>query len=273
MRQATITALEIRGEADIVRGLDRGELEARILEAERAQGAAPPDVSSQLRLTAQAEADALQQSADAQAQRDETGAADAWALVLQLAAERQRLEAGNVRYDSWSADTRATRETAGKARAELQRRGQAQPEREPQAQPEDEPQTMTGWWREFEADTEAVERAIARQRLAAVAAGGSWPPQRTPEPNLPSASRPDPGPEAETSPEDEPMPAQPVQDDRAARLDERLARADQAAQCIAAQEAERQASNEYAVRIEREAQAEPEAGLQAEALDEAEIEL
>ena len=271
MRQATITALEIRNEADIMRGLDCGELEARILQGERAQATAPPEVSSQLRLTAQAEADALQQSADAQAQRNETGAADAQALVLQLAAERQRLEAGNARYENWWADTRATRETAGKARAELQRRGQTQPE--PQTQPENEPQTMTGWWREFEADAEAAERAIVRQHLAVAAAGGPWPPQRTPEPNPPSAPSPDPGPEPETSPEYDPMPAQSVRDDRAARLDELLARADQAAQRIAGQEAERQASSEYAVRIEREAQAEPEAELQAEASGGAEIEM
>jgi hypothetical protein len=65
MRKAVFTVLELRDEADIIRGLSRGGLEARILEAERAQAGAPPDVSGQLRLTAQAEADALAQSADA----------------------------------------------------------------------------------------------------------------------------------------------------------------------------------------------------------------
>ena len=45
MRQATITALEIRDEAAILRGLNRGELEARVLAGERAQASAPPDVS------------------------------------------------------------------------------------------------------------------------------------------------------------------------------------------------------------------------------------
>ncbi len=47
--------------------MTRGELEARVLDAERALASAPPDVSAQLRLTAHAEADALAQSADAQA--------------------------------------------------------------------------------------------------------------------------------------------------------------------------------------------------------------
>ena len=134
MRNAVFTALGIRDEADIIRGLHRGELESRILAGERAQTSAPPDVSRTLRLTAKAEADALQQSADAQAQHDETSAASAKSLAAQLAAERQRLEAGNARYEQWASGTHATRETAGKARAELQRRGHAQSDREPQAQ-------------------------------------------------------------------------------------------------------------------------------------------
>jgi hypothetical protein len=57
-RHVIIRALEIRDENDIIHGMTHGELEARTLEAERAQASAPPDVSRQLRLTAQAEADA-----------------------------------------------------------------------------------------------------------------------------------------------------------------------------------------------------------------------
>src|SRR5262249_26418779 len=123
MREAVLAALEIRDEADIIRGLDRGELEARALQGKRARVAAPPDVSSHLRPTAQAEADALQQSVGAHAQHDYASAAGATALAAQLAAERERLEVGNARYEQWSADTHATRDTAGKATAELQRRG------------------------------------------------------------------------------------------------------------------------------------------------------
>ena len=125
MRKAVLAALEIRDEADILRGLDRGELEARAFHGQHARAAAPPDVSRQLRLTAQAEADAHQQAADAKAQQDPTGAASATALAEQLSAERQRLEADNARYEQWSADTHATRDMAGKATAELQRRGHA----------------------------------------------------------------------------------------------------------------------------------------------------
>ena len=192
MRKAVFAALEIRDEADIIRGLDRGELEARALHGQRAHATAPPDVSSQLRLTAQAEADALQQSADAHAQHDHTGAASATALAAQLAAERQRLEADNARYEQWSADTRATRDTAGKATAELQRRGQAQPEREPQAQPEDEPQTTAGWWRQFQADAEAVNAPSPASTRPPSTPENPGRPSAHPGRNPPSAPRPDP---------------------------------------------------------------------------------
>ena len=92
MRKAVFTALEIRDEADIIRGLHRGELESRNLAGECAQASAPPDVSGTLRLTAQAEADALQQSADAQAQHDETGAVSAKILITYMPDKRIILE-------------------------------------------------------------------------------------------------------------------------------------------------------------------------------------
>jgi hypothetical protein len=254
MRKTVLAALEICDEADIICGLHRGELEARILAGERARANAPPDVSGTLRLTAQAEADALQQSADAEVQHEERGAASAKSLAGQLATERQRLEADNTRYEQWAAQTHATRETAGRARAELQRRGQAQPD--------GGPQTTAGWWREFETDLETVERANSRQHQAAIDAGQPRPPQRTPE------LEPEPPPKP--SPEDQAAPAPPAQDNRA-RLDELLARADQAAQRLAAQQTGRQASGEYAARLAREAQ--PDAERQAEGREGAEIEM
>ena len=127
MRRAVFAALELRDEADIIRGLDRGQLEAQVLQGQRACAAAPPEVSSQLRLTAEAEGDALQQSAEAHALHDDVGAASATALAAQLAAERLHLEASNARYEQWSADTHAIRDAAAKAEAELLRRGRAQP--------------------------------------------------------------------------------------------------------------------------------------------------
>jgi len=263
MRKAVLTALEIRDEADIIRGLDRGELEARALQGQRARAAAPPDVSGQLRLTAQAEADALQQAACAQARRDYPGTVSAAALAAQLTAERQRLEVGNSRYEQWSAGTHATRDAAGKAAAELQRRGHAQPVSEPHRQPEGEPQRMTAWRREVEPDTEALNGADASEYQIVNNAGEPRLSQRIPDMNSPSVPMPEPRP----SPESEPG-----QEDRTARLDKLLARADQAGRRITAQQAERHASSDYAARIELEAQAQAEAGQQAQARDEPELE-
>ena len=169
MRQATIRALEIRDEADIVRGLTRGDLEARVLDAERAQATAPPDVSRQVRLTAQAEADTWQQAADAATRHDHPQAANAQALASQLAAERQQLEAANARYEEWSAATATARETAAKARTELERRGLARPPAgQQQPEPGSEPLTMAGWWQQFEADIAAAERALEHEHQAAM---------------------------------------------------------------------------------------------------------
>jgi hypothetical protein len=262
MRTAVFAALEIRDEAGILRGLDRGELEARALQGQRAQAAAPPDVSSQLRLTAQAEADAHQQAADVRTRHDHTGAASAAALATQIAAERHRLEAANARYEQWSADTHATRDTAGKAAAELRRRGHPQPDGEPHPQPEDQPQLMAGWWQHLEASAEAANYADASEHQAATNTGDPLPPQRVPDMNPPSASRSEP----RTSPQNES-----AQQNRAAQLNELLARADQAARRIAAGQAERHASSQYATRMELEAQTQ--AGQQAEARDDVELEL
>ena len=99
------------------------------------------------------------------------------------------------------------------------------------------------------------------ESVAAIDAGKPWPLQRAPEPA------------PNTNPEAEPASAQPQLDDRAARLDQLLALADDTAQRLTAQRAERQASSEYAARLARQAQAEPEAGHQAEAREGFEIEM
>jgi hypothetical protein len=238
MRKAVLVALEIRDEADILRGLDRGELEARALQGQRARAAAPPDVSTRLRLAAQAEADAWRQAAGAQTRHDHTAAANATALGAHLAAQRQRLEADHARYEQWSASTRVIRDTAGKATAVLQRRGQAQP------------------------DAGAVDCAGAGEPRAASSIAAPWSPQRVPDMHPPSTPKP----ELRTTPENEP-----AQQNQSARLAELLARADQAAQRIAVQKAERQAGSQYAARMELEAQAG--AGQEPEAREALELEL
>ena len=122
---------------------------------------------------------------------------------------------------------------------------------------------MAKWWQQLEADAEAVNCADASEHQAASDAAPR-PSQRIPDMNPPSTPKP----ELRTSPENEPE-----HDDQAARLDELLARADQAAQRIAAQQAQRQASNDYAALMGLDTQTQAEAGHQAEARNEAELEM
>jgi conjugative relaxase-like TrwC/TraI family protein len=255
MRLATIRALEIRAEADIMRGLTRGDLEARILDAERAQASAPPEVSARLRLTSQAEADTWQQAADAATRHDLAQAADAQALAGKIAAQRQRLEAASTRYEKWSAATTSIRETGAKARAELERRSLArQPAGQRQPGPDSEPPATTEWWQQLETDIAAAGTALECEHQAAIAAGRPWPPRHERELETSSAAGHEPG-------------------RRAARMDELLGRAADGAGRLAAGHADREARAGYAARIEREAQAEPEPIRQPQVPDQAEIEM
>jgi AAA domain len=269
MRKAAIRALEIRDEAEITRRMTHGELEARILDGDRAQASAPPDVSRGLRLTAQAEADAWQQSADAEIRHDQSESADAKALARFMAAQREQLEAANARYESWATDTSSRRKAAGKARAELERRGLARhtPEQQ-QPEAEGDPETMVEWWRQLEADLAAVDRAIEREHQAAIAAGEPWPPERNPQPEAKPVSQTESSPGADQEADGQSRP-----NDQAARLDRLLGQATMAAQRYTAERAVREARAEYAARLEREAHAEPEHTAQAGASYEADIEL
>ena len=265
LRQAAIRALELRDETEIARRMTHGELEARILDGDRAVATASPDVSRDLRLTARAEADAWQQSADAETRHDPAGSADAKALARHMAARREQLEAANARYETWATGTSARREAAGKAKAELERRGLAQQAAGPrQPEAEGEPPTTVEWWRQLEADVAAVDRATEREQQAALAAGKPWPPQRESGPVRGPERSPGSDPQAD---------GRPGPDDQTARLDRLRAQAAAAAGRFTAEKAGREARAHYAARLEREAHTEPERALQAEASYEAEIEL
>jgi hypothetical protein len=145
---------------------------------------------------------------------------------------------------------------------------------------------MAAWWRDFQVHADAVDRAIDRERQAAIREVRPWPPERKPEAGHeePNAAVPGTGaqpgqfrralPEASTEPE--PWASEPgtpesevagpgaADDGRAARLDELQSRVDEAARCIDAQRAELNASSEHTARIERETRAEPEADPQAD---------
>jgi hypothetical protein len=123
---------------------------------------------------------------------------------------------------------------------------------------------MAGWWQQIEADAEAVNCADTSEHQAASNIGERRSSQRVPDMIPPSAPRPEP----RTSPENEL-----AQQNRTDRLGKLLARANEAAKCIAAQQTERQASSRYVTRMELEAQTQAEAEQQAQAQDEAELEL
>ncbi len=196
------------------------------------------------------------------------------ALASQLAAERQHLEAANARYEE--RDPPPPRHQ-GNRRQSQGRTGT------PRARPAGE--ETAGRARRRTADHGRMVAASSKQTSpppSAPSSASTRPPSTPGSPGRHSAHpgrtrRPHPsrmpGTAPKASPEDEPAPAQPKQDDRTARQDELLAPAGQAARRLAAQHAEQQASRAYAARLEREAQAEPEPGRQAEARDQAEIEM
>ena len=110
------------------------------------------------------------------AEQGQVRAENARSLANALAAETGRLEAANARSEEWSARTASTREIAGKAKAELQRRGQQPPAGEAPG-----PQNMADWWRGFQADADAVDRVIEREHQVAISDDQPWPPERKPE--------------------------------------------------------------------------------------------
>ena len=290
LRRDTVRVLEIAGEQAEIRAMSRGELEGQVLEGERAQATAPRDVSSQLRLTAQADADAWQQAADAEAQHDQVRADNARSLAAALAAQTSRLEAANARYEEWSARTASTREMAGKARPSCSAAARNRPPGEHQGRRAWRPgggssrRTPTPWTARSSASTRPPSTTASPGRHS----GSRKPGTRNPMPLHPGANRNSRTP-CQGYPRPRPTPSRrdpsrklrasrlpdlgPADDGRAARLDELQARADEAARRIDAQRAELDASSEHTARIEREAQAGPEADRQAETPYEMEMEL
>jgi hypothetical protein len=126
MRHDAIFALQIRDEQGDLAGMDRGQLEVKVIAGARAKAAAPRDVSTELRATAQAETDMKIMAGKAQVDGTDPAAYDQ--AAAELAAQREELNAGNATYEAWSQSTAGTRDIAGKARQELERRGYEVPE-------------------------------------------------------------------------------------------------------------------------------------------------
>jgi hypothetical protein len=305
MRQEVIRELEYPDEAAMWAGMDRGQLEARTAAAERAQATAPPDVSGELRLTARAEADARRQAADAQVRNDAAEAASASALTGELATRRQQLEAGNAEYEAWAEATRDVRDNGDKAAAELNRRGHTPPPTRQPPRPGAEPQTTLewqpeadqetahvdpDWWAQVKAaQTASVQAGKAARREASARAipvtdaeialygGRAEGADSTGQRQVPDR-RPQAGDSLETAATNKAKPPRtepaPEHDDPPARLTKAISDMEEAARHFREEQATRQASNRYAARISRQAEAQPEADatLAAEAPADAELE-
>ena len=125
MRHDAISALQIHDEQADLAGMDRGHLEAKVIAGARARAAAPRDVSAELRATAQAETDMRIMAGQAQVGGADPALYDQ--AAAELAARREGWEADNAAYETWSDSTAGTRDIAGKAQAELERRGHKVP--------------------------------------------------------------------------------------------------------------------------------------------------
>ena len=239
----------------------------------RAAETAPPDMSRQLDYHRKQAAGLGRQAEQAAADRDAQLASDSRAAAAEETRQADELSAAQDTRDAWDRAHEAKRLAARAARQELDRRG-IEPEPEHR-----EHESLTGWWRQFEADAEAAGRAIDRQRQTAIDAGQPWPPgpsatARTPDPEAqkvierlqrdgyrpglglehkePQTAMPEP---AKPQPEPEGEPGSDISE----RIDASIRQVQEAGERVAADvEAEQQERSGYAARIAQEAQYEAE---------------
>ena len=164
--------LEIRDEEHDVRRASQAELEGTVRVYTRAAAAAPPDMSRQLDYYRKQAAGLQRQAEQAEADGDMQLASDSRAAAAEETRQADGLSNAQDIRDAWDRQHEANRLAARAARQELDRRGiTAEPDR-------NEPESLIEWWRQFEADAAAVDRAIEWQHQAAIDDGKAWPPQR-----------------------------------------------------------------------------------------------
>jgi hypothetical protein len=269
--------LEIPADEVNIRAKSRAELEGTVHAYTRAAQTAPPDMARQLDYHRQQATGLERQAEQAQAYGDTQLAGDSRAAAAEETRQANELSAAQDTRDAWDRAHEANRLVARAARQELGRR-RIEPEPEHR-----EPQNLTAWWRQFEADAGAADRAIERQRQAAIDAGQPWPPKpaataRTPNPQAHKVieelrrdgSLPGPDPEQKEPQAGMPEPARPQPEpdleagagpelDISQRVDASIRRVQEAGQRAAADaDAEQQERSGYAARIAQEAQYETE---------------
>ena len=164
--------LEIRDEEHDVRRASQAELEGTVRVYTRAAATAPPDMSRQLDYYRKQAAGLQRQAEQAEADGDMQLASDSRAAAAEETRQADGLSNTQDIRDAWDRQHEANRLAARAARQELDRRGiTAEPDR-------NEPESLIEWWRQFEADAAAVDRAIEWQHQAAIDDGNAWPPQR-----------------------------------------------------------------------------------------------
>jgi AAA domain/TrwC relaxase len=164
--------LEIRDEEHDVRRASQAELEGTVRAYTRAAATAPPDMSRQLDYYRKQAAGLQRQAEQAEADGDMQLASDSRAAAAEETQQADGLSNTQDIRDAWDRHHEANRLAARAARQELDRRGiTAEPDR-------NEPESLIEWWRQFEADAPAADRAIGRQHQAAIDEGKAWPPHR-----------------------------------------------------------------------------------------------
>ena len=274
--EQTCRDLEIPAEEVSVRAKSRAELEGTVHAYTRAAQTAPPDMARQLDYHHKQAAGLERQAEQAEADGDAQLASDSRAAAAEKSGQANELSAAQDTRDAWNRAHESKRLAARAARQELGRRGiEPEPGRR-------EPGSLTGWWRQFEADAEAAERALERQRQTAIDAGQPWPPKaaataRTPDPRThkvieglrrdgslpglgaeqePRAGMPEPA-KPKADPEIEAEPGNEA--DVSERIDASIRRIQQSGEHVAADaETEQQERSRYAARIAQEAQHEAE---------------
>jgi hypothetical protein len=265
--------LEIPADVVDVRAKSRAELEGTVHAYTRAAETAPPDLSRQLGYYRKQAAGLGRQAEQAEADGAVQLASDSRAAAAEETRQADELSAAQDTRDAWDRAHDANRLAARAARQELDLRG-IEPEPEHR-----EAESLTGWWRQFEADAQATGRAIERQRQAAIDAGQPWPPRpaaaaRTPEPGaqkvierlrqdgyLPGLGREHKEPQAGMPEPAKPQPEPELQEELgiSERIHASILRVQEAGERAAADiEAEQQERSGYAARTAREAQYEAE---------------
>ena len=125
---------------------------------------------AKLRNAAQAQQDYWRRSVEAEIAGNEAEAKGARVLAGLLGREQAGLEKAREACEGWERRTAQARSVAAKATKELERRGVLE---EVTAKPAE---STAAWDAEFNAQADAAEAAIEREREATAEAGAPWPP-------------------------------------------------------------------------------------------------